>query len=161
MPTTSTGLRRIAADLQRRDGVEAILLAGTDLTVIFDEATAGFPCIDVARVHIDAIVERLRRHDAVIDGRALKRLPHADDLAEAAADMVGRVGRQPLDLDLDRQSRSSAAWAKTRAGTRPRLARSSSARGSTPGSASASKQYRTVEELRLRASTADMERLLE
>ena len=55
----TAGLRRIAADLQRRDGVEAILLAGTDLTVIFDEATAGFPCIDVARVHIDAIVERL------------------------------------------------------------------------------------------------------
>jgi len=53
------GLRRIAADLQRRDGVEAILLAGTDLAVIFDEETAGFPCIDCARVHIDAIVEQL------------------------------------------------------------------------------------------------------
>jgi aspartate racemase len=53
------GLRRIAADLQRRDGVEAILLAGTDLAVIFDEETAGFPCIDCARVHIDAIVQRL------------------------------------------------------------------------------------------------------
>lgn len=55
----TAGLRRIAADLQRRDGVEAILLAGTDLAVIFDEATAGFPAIDVARLHIDAIVERL------------------------------------------------------------------------------------------------------
>jgi aspartate racemase len=55
----TAGLRRIAAELQRRDGVEAILLAGTDLAVIFDEATAGFPCIDVARLHIDAIVERL------------------------------------------------------------------------------------------------------
>jgi len=55
----TAGLRRIAADLQRRDGVEAILLAGTDLAVIFDEETAGFPCIDCARVHIDAIVERL------------------------------------------------------------------------------------------------------
>ncbi len=55
----TAGLRRIAADLQRRDGIEAILLAGTDLAVIFDEATAGFPCIDVARVHIGAIVERL------------------------------------------------------------------------------------------------------
>ncbi len=43
----TAGLRRIAADLQRRDGIEAILLAGTDLAVIFDEATAGFPCIDV------------------------------------------------------------------------------------------------------------------
>ena len=53
------GLRRLAAELQRRDGVEAILLAGTDLAVIFDEATASFPAIDVARLHIDAIVERL------------------------------------------------------------------------------------------------------
>ena len=52
-------LRRIAGDLVRRDGVEAILLAGTDLAVMFDEATAGFPAIDVARLHIDAIVERL------------------------------------------------------------------------------------------------------
>jgi len=52
-------LRRIAAELQRRDGVETILLAGTDLTVIFDEASAGFPCIDLARLHIEAIVERL------------------------------------------------------------------------------------------------------
>lgn len=55
----TAGLRRIAADLARRDGVEAILLAGTDLAVIFDEANAGFPAVDVARLHIDAIVERL------------------------------------------------------------------------------------------------------
>lgn len=52
-------LRRIASTLQRRDGVELVLLAGTDLTVMFDEASAGFPCLDVARLHIDAIVERL------------------------------------------------------------------------------------------------------
>jgi aspartate racemase len=55
----AAALRRIAGDLARRDGVEAILLAGTDLALMFDEATAGFPCIDVARLHIDAIVERL------------------------------------------------------------------------------------------------------
>lgn len=55
----TAGLRRIAAELQKRDGVEAILLAGTDLAVIFDEANAGFPAIDVARLHIDAIVQRL------------------------------------------------------------------------------------------------------
>jgi aspartate racemase len=54
-------LRRIAANLQRRDGVETVLIAGTDLTALFDEATAGFPCLDVARPHIDAIVERLIR----------------------------------------------------------------------------------------------------
>jgi aspartate racemase len=58
-PSDADDLRRIASDLQRRDGVELVLLAGTDLAVLFDEATAGFPCLDVARLHIDAIVERL------------------------------------------------------------------------------------------------------
>ncbi|MBV8186302.1 MAG: aspartate/glutamate racemase family protein [Alphaproteobacteria bacterium] len=52
-------LRRIAADLQRRTGVETILIAGTDFAVLFDEETAGFPAIDMARLHIAAIVERL------------------------------------------------------------------------------------------------------
>jgi len=58
-PDDAAELRRIAAELQRRDGVQAILLAGTDLALMFDEATAGFPAIDVARLHIEAIVERL------------------------------------------------------------------------------------------------------
>jgi aspartate racemase len=57
----AAGLRGIANELQRRDGVEAILLAGTDLAVMFDETTAGFPAIDVARLHIDTIVEHLAR----------------------------------------------------------------------------------------------------
>ena len=58
-PTDADDLRRIAANLQRCDGVELVLLAGTDLAVMFDEASAGFPCLDVARLHIDAIVEKL------------------------------------------------------------------------------------------------------
>ena len=57
--TDADALRRIASDLQRRDGVETILIAGTDLAVMFDEQSAGFPCLDVARLHIDAIVEML------------------------------------------------------------------------------------------------------
>jgi aspartate racemase len=58
-PSDLAGLRRIAADLQRRAGVETILIAGTDFAVLFDEETAGFPALDMARLHIDAIVERL------------------------------------------------------------------------------------------------------
>ncbi len=52
-------LREIAHTLCRRDGVEAILLAGTDLNLIFDESNAGFPAIDCARAHIDAIVQHM------------------------------------------------------------------------------------------------------
>jgi aspartate racemase len=58
-PADAARLREIAAELRRRDGVETILLAGTDLALMFDETSAGFPCIDVARLHIDAIVARL------------------------------------------------------------------------------------------------------
>ena len=42
-----------------RAGAERIILAGTDLSVIFDEDTTGFPHIDCARLHIEAIVHTL------------------------------------------------------------------------------------------------------
>jgi aspartate racemase len=52
-------LREIANTLCRRDGVEAIVLAGTDLNLIFDEGNAGFPAVDCAAAHITAIVEAM------------------------------------------------------------------------------------------------------
>ena len=58
-PADADRLRAIATELQCRDGVEMILIAGTDFAVMFDEGTAGFPALDMARLHIDAIVERL------------------------------------------------------------------------------------------------------
>jgi aspartate racemase len=57
-PADADGFRRIAKALQAR-GAETVLIAGTDLVTLFDEQTAGFPCLDVARLHIDAIVETL------------------------------------------------------------------------------------------------------
>jgi aspartate racemase len=53
------GLRRIAQLLRERDGVQAIILAGTELALVFNDANTDFPAIDCARVHIDAIVRRL------------------------------------------------------------------------------------------------------
>lgn len=52
-------LREIAATLGQRDGVEAIILAGTDLNLIFDESRAGFPAVDCAAAHIETIVDRM------------------------------------------------------------------------------------------------------
>ena len=52
-------LRELAQTLCRRDRVEAIILAGTDLNLIFSEANAGFPAVDCAAAHIDAIVARM------------------------------------------------------------------------------------------------------
>jgi aspartate racemase len=56
-PANVEKLRRIARAIRTRDRVEAIVLAGTDLNVIFDEATAGFPAVDCAAAHIDAILD--------------------------------------------------------------------------------------------------------
>jgi aspartate racemase len=52
-------LRQVARTLIERDGAEAVLLAGTDLSMMLSEHNAGFPTIDCAAVHIKAIIERL------------------------------------------------------------------------------------------------------
>ena len=56
-------LRATAHTLERRDGVEAVVLAGTDLNLVFNEANAGFPAVDCAAAHIDAIVAEMSRSD--------------------------------------------------------------------------------------------------
>jgi len=51
-------LTRLAHLLMERDRVEAIILAGTDLALLFSENNIDFPHIDCARVQLDAIVRR-------------------------------------------------------------------------------------------------------
>ena len=57
-PAGVASLRQIAQAICRRDRVDAVVLAGTDLNVIFDEASAGFPAFDCASAHIGAILDR-------------------------------------------------------------------------------------------------------
>lgn len=49
-------LTRIAKQLP----VDAIVLAGTDLSPIFDDTNTEFPCVDGAKVHLQAILRELR-----------------------------------------------------------------------------------------------------
>jgi len=58
-PEKRDTLTAVARTLIARDGVQSILLAGTDLTLIFDETTAGFPCMDCAAAHLAEILRRL------------------------------------------------------------------------------------------------------
>lgn len=48
---------RLAQTLGERDGVEAIVLAGTDFAVMFGPENTPFPHVDCTRVHIDAVME--------------------------------------------------------------------------------------------------------
>lgn len=59
-PEKREKLTSLAKTLVERDRVEAIVLAGTDLTLLFDEANAKFPCVDCAALHLAEILRRLR-----------------------------------------------------------------------------------------------------
>jgi aspartate racemase len=53
------GLTRLAHTLQRRNEVDAILMAGTDLALLFNEANTDFPHIDCAALHIQEILDAM------------------------------------------------------------------------------------------------------
>jgi aspartate racemase len=53
------GLTDLAFKFCNRDGLNAIVLAGTDLSLIFNEANIQFPSIDCAALHIEAILQKV------------------------------------------------------------------------------------------------------
>jgi len=54
-------LRNLAFQLIERERLDAIVLAGTDLSLVFNESNTDFPHVDGARVHLDAIMRELLR----------------------------------------------------------------------------------------------------
>jgi aspartate racemase len=58
LATQREGLSRLAHKLIERDGVEAVILAGTELALVFDETNTDFPNVNGARLHLEAIMRR-------------------------------------------------------------------------------------------------------
>lgn len=59
---TRAGLISIARRLRDEEGIEGLILGGTELPLILrdaDAADAGVPFLDTTRIHVKAIVERL------------------------------------------------------------------------------------------------------
>lgn len=56
-------LSRVAKELP----VDAIVLAGTDLSLIFNDTNTDFPHVDCANVHIQAILRTLRQSDIILN----------------------------------------------------------------------------------------------
>jgi len=54
-----SGLRELAHTLCARENLDAIVLAGTDLSLVFNASNTDFPAVDCARVHVEAIVREL------------------------------------------------------------------------------------------------------
>jgi aspartate racemase len=53
------GLTALAHTLCRREGIDAIILAGTDLALLFHAANTDFPYIDCAALHLQTILNGL------------------------------------------------------------------------------------------------------
>ena len=58
-PEKHERLTALAHRLVRRDAVDTILLAGTDLTLLFNESNTDFPHVDCAAVHIREILSEV------------------------------------------------------------------------------------------------------
>lgn len=56
----STDGRAILSEIARGLAVDAVVLAGTDLALIFDETNTDFPHVDCTRTHLGAILRELR-----------------------------------------------------------------------------------------------------
>jgi aspartate racemase len=59
LPETRAELLNIVEAMERRDGIDGVVLAGTELPLILRGAAAGVPFLDTTRIHVDAAVERL------------------------------------------------------------------------------------------------------
>ncbi|MCH9674765.1 MAG: aspartate/glutamate racemase family protein [Gammaproteobacteria bacterium] len=53
-------LFRVGRELCETQGAQAVLLAGTDLFLAFDGEAPGFPVLDCAEMHIEALIEKAR-----------------------------------------------------------------------------------------------------
>ena len=50
----------LAGTLQRRQAIEAVVLARTDFAVMSNESNTPFPHVDCTRAHLDVIMRRAR-----------------------------------------------------------------------------------------------------
>jgi aspartate racemase len=64
-------LTAIAQTLQQRDGAEAIVLAGTDLAVLFNETNTTFPHIDCAALHLERILSWMLGETSLNSGQSV------------------------------------------------------------------------------------------
>ena len=64
LPETRSKLLAIADALKARDGIEAVILGGTELPLLLrDEQHSGMPLLDTTRIHVDRLIaEMLREH---------------------------------------------------------------------------------------------------
>ncbi len=61
LPETRTEILRIAQRMQAEDGVEAIVLAGTELPLLLRDSATDIEFLDTTVIHVEAVVDELLR----------------------------------------------------------------------------------------------------
>jgi aspartate racemase len=60
LPETRAGLVKIVRAMKERDGIDGLILGGTELSLILREATLeGLPVLDTTQIHVEAAIEWL------------------------------------------------------------------------------------------------------
>lgn len=59
LPETRTNVLEIVARMRQRDGVDGVILAGTELPLLLRDADAPVPFLDTTRLHVRAILDRM------------------------------------------------------------------------------------------------------
>ena len=64
LPETRNKLLEIVEAMKNRDGVQAVILGGTELPLLLrDEEHNGLPLLDTAKIHVDRLVTEMLRHE--------------------------------------------------------------------------------------------------
>jgi aspartate racemase len=59
LPETREGLLAIAARMRDQDGVQALILGGTELPLILTDSTPlGIPFLDTTQIHVESVLEQ-------------------------------------------------------------------------------------------------------
>ncbi|MGC2694891.1 MAG: amino acid racemase [Candidatus Angelobacter sp.] len=59
LPQTRDRLLAVARRMKQEDGIEALILGGTELPLILtDSSLVGIPFLDTTQIHVDAVLER-------------------------------------------------------------------------------------------------------
>lgn len=56
LPATRERLLKIIAGMKQRDGIQGVILGGTELPLILRDADCGLPLLDTTRIHVQEIV---------------------------------------------------------------------------------------------------------
>ena len=59
LPATRERLLTIAERMKERDGIDGLILGGTELPLIMRDGHSGIPFLDTTRIHVERIVEEL------------------------------------------------------------------------------------------------------